>query len=90
MSFTTTLSRYELLERPAVAPTGTGIGTAGWQAQFDVINALTGETIVAASTTPRASAIAALTGANVAATAIVQYVNSSGSTVYERPLSLAN
>jgi hypothetical protein len=45
---------------------------------------------VAASTTPRASAIAALTGASVAATAIVQYVNSSGSTVYERPLSLAN
>jgi hypothetical protein len=90
MAFTTTLSRYELIERPAVSPTGSGIGTAGWQAQTDVINGLTGETIVAASTTPRASAIAALNGASVAQTAIIQYVNSSGSMVYERPLSLAS
>jgi hypothetical protein len=90
MTFNVSLSRYELAERPAVAPTGTGIGTAGWQAQMDVVNTLTGETIVAASTTPRASAIAALVAASVSTNAIIQYVNGSGSMVYERPLSLAN
>jgi hypothetical protein len=90
MAFNTSLSRYELIMRPAVAPTGTGIGQSGWQAQFDVINSLTGETIIAASTTPRASAITALVAASVSASAIIQLCNQSGSTVYERPLSLAN
>jgi hypothetical protein len=90
MAFTTTLSRYELIERPAAAPTGTNVGKVGDQQQFDVINILNGDTIVASSLAPRAAAIAALNGASVAATAVVRYSNASGSVVYERTLATAN
>jgi hypothetical protein len=90
MAFTTTLSRYELIERPAAAPTGTNVGKVGDLQQFDVVNSLNGDVIVASSTTPRASAIAALTGASVSANAVIVYQNSSGSVVYERTLATAN
>ena len=89
MSFNASLTKYTLVERPAISPTGTGIGIAGWQAQTDVINAENGDVIVAASTTPRAAAIAALNGASVSANALVSYQNSSGSVVYERTLATA-
>jgi hypothetical protein len=90
VSFTTTLSRYELVERPASAPTGNNVGKVGDQQQFDVVNVLNGDVIVASTLTPRASAIAALNGASVPATSIIQYQNSSGSIVYTRTLATAN
>jgi hypothetical protein len=90
MAFTTTLSRYELIERPAAAPTGTNVGKVGDLQQFDVVNSLNGDVIVASSLTPRSSAITALNTASVAATAIIRYVNSGGSVVYERTLATAN
>jgi hypothetical protein len=90
LSFTATLSRYELVEIPARVSTGPDMGKAGTLATWDVINSLNNETIVQGSTTPRVAAIAALNGASVPSTALVQYRNSSGSVVYERTLSAAN
>jgi hypothetical protein len=88
MSFVTTLPRYDLIERMAAAPSSNA-GSAGYVAEFDVFNALNGDTIVTKSTTPRASAFAALT-AVVASTAIVTYRNSSGSVSAEKTLAVAS
>ena len=89
MAFTTTLMRYDLVERQAAAPSANA-GSMGYVHEFDVINALTGEVIVSKSVTPRADAFAALHVANVNANAIVTYRNSSGSVSTERPLIMAS
>jgi hypothetical protein len=92
MSFTSTLSRYDLVEKPAAAPTGgiAVVGKAGYIAQFDVINSVNGDVIVSSTTGPRTAAFAALTGASVAATAICTYRNSSGSVSAEMTLATAS
>jgi hypothetical protein len=67
MAFVTTLTKYDLIEKPAAAANGVNTGKAGDQQLFDVLNAVNGDVIVASALTPRASAFAALTGASVAA-----------------------
>jgi hypothetical protein len=89
MSFVTTLSRYTLVERPAASPSSNA-GSQGYVAEFDVFNALNGDSIVTKSVAPRAAAFAALTGASVPATAIVTYQNSSGAVSAERTLATAS
>jgi hypothetical protein len=89
MSFTTTLSKYDLIEKHAAAANGVNTGRAGDQQLFDVINSVNGDVIVASSLTPRASALAALT-AVVSSTSIVTYRNSSGSVSGEMSLATAS
>jgi hypothetical protein len=89
MSFVTTLTKYDLVEKPAAAPTGTNVGKAGYIAQFDVINAVNGDVIVSSTTSPRPDAFTALT-AVVASTALVTYRNSSGSVSAEKTLATAS
>jgi hypothetical protein len=95
MAFNTTLTKYDLVEKQAAAPTGTGIGTAGYQAQYDVYNSVTGEQIIASSVTPRSAAFTALKAALTTATVnlnsvIVTYLNSSGSVSAEMVLATAS
>jgi hypothetical protein len=72
MSFITTLPRYDLIEKQAATPTGgiANVGKVGYQQQFDVINGLNGDVIVASSVTPRADAFTALNAAVASPTAI--------------------
>jgi hypothetical protein len=92
MAFTSTLSRYDLIEKQAAAPTGgiTVVGKAGYLTQFDVFNAVNGDTIVSSTTAPRTAAFAALVAASVPATAICTYRNSSGSVSAEMTLATAS
>jgi hypothetical protein len=92
LSFVSTLSRYDLVEKFAAAPTGgiANIGKAGVLPQFDVFNAVNNDVIVASTTSPRPAAFAALTGASVAATAVCTYRNSSGSVSAEMTLATAS
>jgi hypothetical protein len=92
MSFVTTLTKYDLVEKQAAAPTGgvANVGKAGYVAQFDVVNSLNGDVIVASSVTPRADAFAALVAGSVAASAIITYRNSSGSVSAEKTLATAS
>jgi hypothetical protein len=89
MSFVTTLTKYDLIEKHAAAANGVNTGRAGDQQLFDVLNAANGDVIIASSLTPRASALAALT-AVVSSTAIVTYRNSSGSVSAEMTLATAS
>jgi hypothetical protein len=82
--------RYDLVERHTAQANGTNTGKVGEQQLFDVVNTLTGETIVSASLAPRADAFAALHAANVNPNATVTYRNSSGSVSTERPLIMAS
>jgi hypothetical protein len=77
VAFTTTLSRYELLARPAAAPSSNA-GQQGYVQEMDVINTLNGDVIATKTTTPLQSAVSAMTTASVATTAIVSYKNAGG------------
>jgi hypothetical protein len=92
LSFTTTLTKYDLVEKPAAAPTGgiAAVGKVGYIAQFDVINAVNGDVIVASTTAPRSAAFAALVAASVSPSATVSYRNGSGSVSPEMTLATAS
>jgi hypothetical protein len=92
MSFNTALTKYDLVEKQAAAPTGgiASVGKVGYIAQFDVINSVNGDVIVSSTTSPRPDALAALTTASVAATAIITYRNGSGSVSAEMTLATAH
>jgi hypothetical protein len=77
VAFTTTLSRYELLARPAAAPSANA-GQQGYAPEFDIINRVNGDVIVTTTRTPLQSAVPAMTTAGVATTAIVSYKNAGG------------
>jgi hypothetical protein len=92
MAFVTALPKYDLVEKPAAAPTGgiAAVGKVGYIAQFDVFNAANGDVIVSSTTSPRPDALAALTTAGVAATALITYRNGSGSVSAEMTLATAH
>ena len=92
MAFVTTLPKYDLIEKQAAAPTGgiANVGKAGFQTQYDVINAVNGDVIVSSTTSPRSDAFAALTSNGVASSVVCTYRNSSGSVSAEMTLATAH
>jgi hypothetical protein len=92
MSFVTTLTKYDLVEKPAAAPTGgiAAVGKVGYIAQSDVYNAVNGDVIVASTTAPRSAAFAALVAASVSPTAVCTYRNGGGSVSAEMTLATAS